>query len=126
MSQTVYTLQNGKKLDKGDFLDYLAKKIKKTQKEFGLKKESGEVYCLDDAAIGIIHGLMANKKPSIKKGAFFYCLKKEIELFGKLKGINHRFQQYKGLKLDISKMLDELEKTHKEIKYAIVNAFMQI
>ena len=120
----VYILQNGKKLDARHFLRYMEKKIKRTGKKFGIKQAKG-VYCLDDAAIGIVYGLMAGKKARLKKSAFLFCLRKELEIYGNLRKINFQFIKYKGLKLDISKMLDELEKRHKEIKYSILKAQLQ-
>jgi isocitrate/isopropylmalate dehydrogenase len=120
----VYILQNGKKLDARHFLRYMEKKIKKTGKKLGVKQEKG-IYCLDDAAIGIIFGLMTRKKSSIKKSAFLFCLKKELEIYAGLRKIKFNFIKYKGLKAEIEKMLDELEKRHKEIKYSILKAQLQ-
>ena len=120
----VYILQNGKKLDARHFLRYMEKKIKKTGKKFGIKQEKG-IYCLDDAAIDVVFGLMTNKQAKIKKSAFLFCLKKELEIYGRLRKIKLQFVKYKGLKLEIEKMLDELEKRHKEIKYSVVKAHLQ-
>jgi len=126
--KTVLVLLSGKKLDKNAFFKYFIKKISKTAKQLHLKEKTKpeKIYCLDDAVIEIIYGLMIDKKPIIKKSAFLYCLKKEIELFARLKGIKFNFYEYSGLKLEISKMLDELEKKHPEIKYSIINANKQI
>ncbi|MEM2956472.1 MAG: hypothetical protein QW041_02790 [Candidatus Pacearchaeota archaeon] len=121
----VYILQNGKELDETHFIKYLDKKIEKTQKKFNIKIRINKIYCLDNAAVDIIYGLMKNKTLSIKKSAFLLCLKKELEIYGKLKKIKFEFIKYKGLKLEIEKMLDELEKKHKEIKYSILKAFFQ-
>ena len=64
MSNVVYILQNGQKLDARHFCRYLYKKIKKTSEKSGIKFEFVEnniVYCLDDAAIEIIYSLMSGK-----------------------------------------------------------------
>jgi hypothetical protein len=124
--EIVYILQNGKKLDKNAFLSYLSGKIKKTANKFGVKKPSNKVYCLDDAAIDIVYGLMAGKKAKIRKSEFLYCLKNELEIYAKLRGKKFKFVEYKGLKKKIKTMLGELEKQHKEIKYAILNSESQL
>jgi len=130
----VYTLQNGKKMNASAFCRYLYRKIEKTSGKLGIKKEGNvertargsSIYCLDDAAIEIIYSLMANKKTKTKKSPFLFCLKKELELYGKLKHIKLKFIEYNGLKLEIQNMFGALEKQHKEIKYSIVNAFLQL
>jgi len=124
--KAVFTLLSGKKLDKNAFIHYLDKKINKTARHFKLKPGKDKIYCLDDAAIDIIYALMSHGKQKIRKSAFLFCLKKELELFAGLKGLNFNFQKYSGLKLKISEMLDELEKKHPEIKYSIVHADEQL
>lgn len=121
----VYTLLNGKKLDKNSFLSYLSDKIKKTARKSGIKKPSKSIYCLDDAAIEIIYSLMAHKKPKLKKSEFLYCLRKELEIYSGLRGKNFKFIEYSGLKLKVKNMLDFLEAQHREIKYSILAAHSQ-
>jgi Lhr-like helicase len=141
--ETVYILQNSRKLDKRAFLSYLSDKIKKTAKKFGtkktqevfrvirmrshsdMKKPSKKVFCLDDAAIEIIYSLMAHKTPKLKKSEFLHCLKKELEIYARLRGKKFDFIEYSGLRLKVSKMLDFLEKQHPEIKYSILAAHSQ-
>ena len=120
--ETVYILQNSRKLDKRAFLSYLSDKIKKTAKKFGTKKPSKKVFCLDDAAIEIIYSLMAHKTPKLKKSEFLHCLKKELEIYARLRGKKFDFIEYSGLRLKVSKMLDFLEKQHHEIQYSILAA----
>jgi hypothetical protein len=119
---SVYTLLNGKKLNKSEFLSYLSEKIKKTAKKFSLNKPSKDVYCLDAAAIDIIYGLMSHKSPKIKKSEFLHCLKKELEIYSALRNKKFKFIEYSGLKLRVKQMLDFLEKQHPEIKYSILAA----
>ena len=69
---------------------------------------------------------MAGKKTKMKKSAFIFCLRKELEIYSKIKGIKFKFIEYKGLKLKIKEMLDLLEEKHKEIKYSILKAFFQL
>ena len=126
MMEIVYTLLSGKKLDRKSFISYLSGKISKTAKKFGIKDRTNKVYCLDDAVIDVIYGLMENKEARLKKSAFLYCLKKELEIFARLKGIKFDFIEYRGLKLKIREMLDELEKKHLEIKYSIMAAHSQL
>ena len=124
----VYILQNGQKLNESHFCKYLIKKINKTAKKFKVSfmiEKQNKVSCLDDAAIGIIYGLMNGKKASLKKTAFLFCLRKELEIYGRLRKINFKFIEYNGLKRQIKEMLDELENKHREIKYSIVRAFLQ-
>jgi len=124
----VYTLQNGQKLNESHFCKYLIKKISKTGKKLGVKfmiEKENKVYCLDDAAIDIIYGLMSRKKASTKKTAFLFCLKKEMEIYGRLRKIKFKFIEYNGLKKQIKEMLDEMETKHREIKYSIVKAQLQ-
>lgn len=118
----VYTLLNGKKLDKSAFLSYLSDKIKKTAKKFSIKKPSKQVYCLDDASIEIIHSLMTRKKPKLKKSEFVYCLRKELEIYAGLRNKKFKFIEYSGLKLKVKNMLNFLEEQHPEIKYSILAA----
>jgi hypothetical protein len=119
-------LLNGKKLDKNAFLHYLSDKIKKTARKFSIKKPSKKIYCLDDASIEIVYALMAHKKPKIQKSEFLYCLKKEIEIYARLRGKKFEFAEYGGLKLKVRNMLDFLEKQHPEIKYSILAANSQL
>jgi len=125
MSNIVYTLQNNQKLNASQFRHYIYRKIanasKKFNKPFDLGK-ANKIYCLDDAAIDIIYSLMSGKRTIIKKTPFLFCLKKELELCAKLRNLKFKFIEYKGLKLKISEMLDELEKRHKEIKYSVYQA----
>ena len=121
----VYILQNGQKLNESKFCRYVGKKIEKTMKKFGIKSRTNKVYCLDDAAIDVIYGLMAGKQSQLKKSAFIYCLRKELELYAKLRKLKFEFINYSGLKLKIQEMLDSLEEKHKEIKYSILKAFLQ-
>lgn len=125
MLNIVYTLQSGQKLNSSKFCKYLSKKIDKTEKQFRLKADYQKVYCLDDASIDIIFNLMNNKPVKLKKSAFLYCLRKEIEIYAKLKKLKFKFIEYKGLKEDIKKMLDSMEDKHKEIKYSILKAQLQ-
>ena len=132
MSETVYILQNGKKLNAREFCRYFEKKVTKTAKAFKIMKTSKvfknkilTVYCLDDAAIEVLNALMLDKKAKLKNSPYLYCLKKETEIYSKLKNINFKFTGYKGLKLKILNMLNDLEKKHREIKYSVVNAFNQ-
>jgi hypothetical protein len=118
----VYTLLSNRKLDEKSFLRYLSDKIKKTQKKIGISENSRDVYCIDDACIDIVYGLMKNKNVKLKKSAFLYCLRKEIEIFARIKKIRFNFIIYSGLKLKIREMLDELEKKHPEIKYSILRS----
>jgi len=118
----VYTLPSSRKLDEKSFLRYLSDKIKNAQKRLGISEKSKNIYCLDDAAADIVYGLMKNKRVRLKKSAFLYCLKKEIEIFARLRKIRFNFIQYSGLKLKIREMLDELEKKHPEIKYSILRS----
>jgi len=118
----VFTLLSGKKLNEKEFCRYLSKKIEKTQKKFNIRGKTNKVYCVDDAAIDVIAGLMNYKKINLKKSAFLYCLKKELILYSKLRNVQFNFIKYNGLKLKISEMLDQLERKHPEIKYSIVNA----
>jgi hypothetical protein len=120
--EVVYTLLSGKKLDKNAFLSYLSDKIRKTAKKFQITKPSKQVYCLDDAAIEIIYGLMSDKTAKIRKSEFLHCLKKELEIYAGIKGKKFSFIEYKGLRLKIKQMLDNLEKQHPEIKYSIFNS----
>jgi len=120
----VYTLQSGQKMNASKFCRYIGKKLEKTSKKFGIKPSS-KVYCLDDAAIDVIYRLMAGKQVKFKKSAFLFCLKKELELYAKLRKSNFKFVKYSGLKLKIKEMLDSLEEKHKEIKYSIVKAQLQ-
>jgi len=124
--ETVYMLLNGKKLDKNAFLHYLSDKIRKTQKKFNIKKPSKKIYCLDDAAIEIVYALMAHKSPKVQKSEFLYCLKKELEIYARLRGKKFEFVEYNGLKLKVRQMLDFLEKQHPEIKYSILAANSQL
>jgi len=127
--EAVYILQSGQKLNKSKFCRYLYRKFEKTSKNLGIKfklEEKNKIYCLDDAAIDIIYGLMTGKKARIKKSPFIFCLRKELELYGKIKGINFKFIEYKGLKLKIKEMLDLLEEKHKEIKYSIYQASIKV
>jgi len=129
MLETVYILQNGKKLNAGQFKKYLYKKIEKTAKKFGKKfdlNKTNQIYCLDDASIDIIYSLMSGKKAIVRKTPFLFCLKKELELYSKLKNLKFKFIEYSGLKLKVSNMLDELEKRHKEIKYSIYQASLNV
>jgi isocitrate/isopropylmalate dehydrogenase len=125
MSEAVYTLQNGQNLSKSKFCRYLEKKIKKTSKKFGLKPDHKNIYCLDDAAIDVICSLMNNKPAKTKTSAFLFCLRKELELYAKLRKLKFEFINYSGLKLKIKEMLDSLEEKHKEIKYSILKAQLQ-
>ena len=125
MVNTVYTLQSGQNLGSGKFCRYLGRKIEKYENSSSIKADYNKIYCLDDAAIDIIYGLMNNKQAKLKKSAFIFCLKKELELYAKLKKLKFKFIEYKGQKKEIMAMLDALEKQHKEIKYSIVRAFLQ-
>jgi len=129
MSDIVYTLQNNQKLNASQFRRYIYKKIgnasKKFNKTFDLTKKIN-IYCLDDAAIDIIYSLMSGKKAIIRKTPFLFCLKRELELCAKLRNLKFKFIAYKGLKKEVSNMLDELEKRHKEIKYSVVRAHFQM
>jgi hypothetical protein len=118
--KSVYTLLSGRKLDERAFLGYLSDKIKKTKKKFNVERK--DAYCLDDAAIDIVYGLMNRKRIRTKKSQFLYCLKKELELYGRLRKKKFNFIEYRGLKLKVKEMLDELEKQHPEIKYSILRA----
>ena len=123
--KAVFTLLSGKTLDEKGFCRYLHKKIGKTAGKFNVKfdfRKENKIYCLDDAAIDIIHSLMTGAKPKIKKNAFLFCLRKELELFSKLKGIKFKFIEHNGLKLKVREMLNKLESKHPEIKYSILNA----
>lgn len=125
----VYMLQNGQNLNESHFCKYLMKKISKTAKKQSIKfiiEKQNKVYCLDDAAIDIIYGLMKDEKMRLKKSAFLFCLRKELEIYGRLRKVNFRFAEYIGLKRQIKEMLDEMENKHREIKYSIVKAFFQI
>jgi len=124
--KAVFRLLSGKNLNEREFCFYLNKKIAKTKRKFDIKTKSNRVYCLDDAAIEIIYPLFTNKKTSIKKSEFLFCLKKELELYSKFKKLKLNFIEYNGLKLKVSEMLNELEKKHPEIKYSVVNAYLQI
>lgn len=128
MKKHVITLQSGKKLDERAFCNYIKEKIRKTAKELNIKTYSGDIFCLDDAAIEIIYSLMNNPelneqvkspKPKIKRSPYLHCSRKELELYSKLKKKNFRFIENKGLKLRIQIMLDKLEIKHPEIKYSI-------
>ena len=123
--EDVYTLLSGRKLDKRSFISYINDKIRKTASQFSIKIIDSNVYCLDDAAIDIVYGMMKAKKIKLKKSVYIHCLRKELDIYGKLKGIDFQFLQYSGLKSDIRNMLDELEKKHPEIKYAVFNAEYQ-
>jgi hypothetical protein len=126
--ETAYILQSGQKLNKSKFCKYLYRKFEKTSKNFNIKfklKMENKAYCLDDAAIDVIYGLMTSKKARTKKSAFLFCLRKELEIYSRIKGIKFKFIEYKGLKLKIKEMLDLLEEKHKEIKYSILKAQLQ-
>ena len=127
-NKIVYTLQNGRKLNAREFCKYLYKKIDKTAKKFNLKfnLENQKVYCLDDASIDILYSMFSNKKAKIRKTPFLFCLRKELEVYSKLRKSKFKFISYKGEKLKIQKMLDEMENVHKEIKYSVVKAFLQL
>ena len=133
MSDTTYILQSGQKLKAGKFCRYIGKKTIKTCKVFGVPRnglisgleKTSKVYCLDDAAIDIIFSLMSGKPAKIKKTSYLYCLRKELELYGKLRKLKFEFIKYSGLKLKIKEMLDSLEEKHKEIKYSAVKAQLQ-
>ena len=122
----VFTLLSGKKLDKREFCRYVSKKIEKTSKKFNIKSRTNKVYCLDDAAIDIMFGLMTGKKIKLRKTAFLYCLKKELVLYSQLRNVQFNFIEYKGLKSNIKGMLDQLERKHPEIKYSILNAQLNL
>jgi len=129
MSDAIYTLQSGQKLNSGKFCKYIYKKLEKTAKKFDIIIEfqkKNKVYCLDDAAIDVIYGLMSNKSTKLKKSPYIFCLKKELELYSKLRGIKFEFPSYSSLKLKIQEMLDSFESKHKEIKYSIVKAQLQV
>ena len=125
MNNAVYTLQSGQSLNSSKFCRYLGRKIEKYENSSGIKADYSKIYCLDDAAIDIIYGLMNNKQAKLPKTAFVFCLKKELELYAKLKKLKFKFIEYKGQKKEIMSMLDILERQHMEIKYSIVRAFMQ-
>jgi hypothetical protein len=124
MSDAVYILQSGQKLNASKFCRYIGRKIIKTGNKFGIKPSS-KIYCLDDAAIDVIYSMMAGKKAKLKKSAFINCLKKELELYSKLRKLKFGFIKYSGLKLKIKEMLDSLEEKHMEIKYSVVKAQLQ-
>ena len=126
MNNPVYLLQSGQKLNSSKFCRYLGRKIQKTAKQFNLKIDHKKIYCLDDAAIDVICGLMNNKPIELKKSAFIFCLRKELELYAKLRKLKIKFIEYKGLKKEIKNMLDVMENKHKEIKYSIVKAQQQV
>ena len=115
----VYTLQSGQKLNASKFCRYIGRKLEKAGWQFG---KTSKVYCLDDAAIDVIYGLMANKQSKQNKSVFISCLRKELELYAKLRKLKFEFVKYSGLKLKIKEMLDNLESKHKEIKYSIYQA----
>jgi len=127
--ETAYILQSGQKLNKSKFCKYLYRKLEKTSKNLNIKfklKEKNNAYCLDDAAIDVIYGLMTKRKIKTKKSPLIFCLRKELEIYSRIKGIKFKFIEYKGLKLKIKNMLDLLEEKHKEIKYSILKAFFQL
>ncbi len=84
--------------------------------------------CLDDAAENILFNLFQGKSkgllPKDKKAArpLYFISEKEIGIYARLNGIKLKASG----KSEIKDILNKLEEAHKEIKYSIVNSFLQI
>ena len=89
----------------------------------------------DDIAIEIILNQLSTKKeikellPKQKNKIkpFYLLLDKEILLYAKLKGLKINKEKEKDeLTKKVRTFINDLEKKHPEIKYAVVNGFLQI
>lgn len=88
---------------------------------------------LDFNSEGIIDSLIDGKIIDLKKylpiekkiiKPLYYFLDEEILLYARLKGLN--FKEDKGKKNSIKEVIDGFEKTHPEVKRAIVNSLLTI
>ncbi len=93
--------------------------------------------CLDDISYMIINEMInGNEKnlkrflPVVKNGKkeiirpLYFLLKKEIELYARLKGVEYNAKK-KG-ENKTQGFIDELEQEHKEVKNAIVNGYLRV
>jgi hypothetical protein len=173
--KTIITLQNGKKLNERQFINYFERKILYTIRKYDLfvslknsktkkgvftcptclpkieelltVKKIGNISisreCTDDIALQVLEAFMEkgnikkelnklklvtilNKKKIIRP---FYLMKKEeILIYAKTKGIVIKGDKTKKSLTEkkIDSWVSELEKTHLEIKNAIVNSLLKI
>ena len=121
---------------KGVVLEYLLKnfsdkigiRIVKSKKIKSLKKALSETTSseADKIVRSVIFGNISKLKEYPSEGnlikPLYLFLDKEVELYAKIKGLKFKKS---GIKKDkISLFIDEMEKTHPEIKHAVISSYL--